>query len=370
MNYAEMSTEELIERRSAIPAELEAEGTDLDALEEEVRAISAELEARQKAEEARAAIRQAVADGEGEVIETFKEATEERNTMTNVEVRSSDAYAEAFAKYIKTGKDEECRALLTETVSGTVPVPTFVEGIISTAWDEMPILSKVTRTNFAGNVKIGFELSASAAAVHTEGAAAPAEETLVLGIVTMVPETIKKWITISDEALEQNPVSLIEYVYRELAYRIFKYAEDEIVTKILAAPATATATAPNVGAITITQAGIGDIIDAEALLTDEATNLYVICSKSTEATYKKLGIAANYNVDPFDGLTVLNNDSIGTSVIVGDLKGVTANFVNGTDIQFKYDDLSLAEQDLVKVVGRLPIAIEVTACKRFAKITQ
>lgn len=360
---------EALEARSAeILAENKDELTveELEARAEEAEAIKARKLELVQAEEERRKLAEDVA--KGKVGEKMEERGEK--TMTNLEVRNSEAYISAFANYIKTGKDEECRSLLTETVSGTVPVPTMVEGIISHAWDEMPILSKVTRTNFAGNLKIGFEKSASDAAIHTEGAAAPAEESLVLGIVTMVPETIKKWITISDEALEQNPVHLLQYIYAELAYRIFKKAEDEVVTKIMAAPQTATATAPSVGKVTITSIGLGDVIDAQALLTDEASNLYVICSKATEAAYKKLAIAANYKMDPFDGLTVLNNDTVGTNkLIVGDLKGVQANFVAGNDIQFKYDDLSLAEKDLVKVVGRLPIAIEVVADKRFAKVT-
>lgn len=357
----EIATE--VESLAANADELEARAEELEAIEERKAQLVKEAEERNA--QAEAIAKSPVA----EVKEKIE--IEERKTMSNMEIRNSQEYIDAFAKYIKTGKDAECRSLLTETVSGTVPVPTMVEGIISHAWDEMPILSKVTRTNFAGNVKVGFEKSAGDASIHTEGAVAPTEEALVLGIVTLVPETIKKWITISDEALEQNPVGLLEYVYNEIAHKIFKKAEDEVVAKILAAPQTATATAPSVGKVTITALGLGDIVDAQALLTDEATNVYAIMSKATEAAYKKLAMAANYAVDPFDGLTVLNNDAIGADkVIVGDLKGIQANFVNGNDVQFKYDDLSLAEKDLVKVVGRLPIAIEVVADKRFAKVTK
>lgn len=364
---------EVLEARSA---EILAEDkTALTVDELEARAAEAEaIEARKaelvEAEKRRKELADQIANNKaGDVKE--KHDMEERKIMTNLEVRNSAKYIDAFAKYIKTGKDAECRSLLTETVSGTVPVPTMVEGIIKTAWDEMPILSKVTRTNFAGNVKVGFEKSAGDASIHEEGANAPSEEALELGIVTLVPETIKKWITISDEALEQNPVGLLEYIYREIAHKIFKKAEDEVIARILAAPQTALADKPSVGKVIITSAGIGDVIDAEALLTDEATNCFVICTKATEATYKKLAQAANYAMDPFQGMTVLNNDTVGAGVlIVGDLKGVQANFVNGTDVAFKYDDLSLAEKDLVKIVGRLPIAIEVVADKRFAKVTK
>ena len=43
-NINEMTVEQLEERKSAIVAELDNEGADLDALEEEVRSIKAELE--------------------------------------------------------------------------------------------------------------------------------------------------------------------------------------------------------------------------------------------------------------------------------------------------------------------------------------
>lgn len=41
-----LKTEELLERKDAIREELDIEGADLDALENEVRAINAELEER------------------------------------------------------------------------------------------------------------------------------------------------------------------------------------------------------------------------------------------------------------------------------------------------------------------------------------
>ena len=45
---------------------------------------------------------------------------------------------------------------------------------------------------------------------------------------------------------------------------------------------------------------------------------------------------------------------------IGDLKGVTANFPNGEGVQIKIDDKSMAEYDLVKIVGREFVGIGVT----------
>lgn len=42
----------------------------------------------------------------------------------------------------------------------------------------------------------------------------------------------------------------------------------------------------------------------------------------------------------------------------------------GDGVKFKFDDLSLAEKDLVKIVGRLYAAIEVVGPKMFCNIVE
>ena len=71
MNFKEMAIEELEARKAAIGTEIDGEGADLDALQEEIRSINEELEARKAEAAKRAEIRQAVAAGEGEVVKTF-----------------------------------------------------------------------------------------------------------------------------------------------------------------------------------------------------------------------------------------------------------------------------------------------------------
>lgn len=193
MNFKDMTTDALLERRSAIATELDAEGADLDALEAEVRGINAELEARKAAETKRAELRSMVGQGAGKKIETKE--LRAAAPQTEAEIRSSKAYIDAYANYIKTGDATECRALLTTLASGgQVPVPTILEGRVSTAWEKTDLLSRVRRTFAKGVLRVGFELSATGASVHTEGADAPDEEVLTLGVVTLTPESIKKWI--------------------------------------------------------------------------------------------------------------------------------------------------------------------------------
>ena len=363
MEIKNMTTNELIERRSAIATEIEADGADLDALEAEVRAINEELETRKAEEAKKAELRRAVANGAGQTIER----EEERTMPTIKEIRNSQEYIEAFAKYIKTGKDAECRALLTENVNGTVPVPDFVEGRIRNAWENDEIFRRVAKTYVKGNLRVGFELSATAAAVHTEGdMTGPAEEVLTLGIVEMVPAMIKKWITVSDEVLALGATDFLAYIYDELTYKIIQKAADIVIAKIVAAPAASDTDSVGVarisGAVTA-----GTIIDALAALGDGARDNVIIASGATIAAVRKAVLAASFAYDPFAGLTVIQKDGV-TGAIVGDLSGVQANLPEGDAVTFKFDDLSLAEHDMVKIVGRLYAAIEVVGPKMLARI--
>lgn len=351
----ELGLEALEQRAAEIAGETaEADKETLETLNAELEEIENRKAALQAEAEERKAAAAAVAEGEGKPVET---KVEERS-MTNKEIRNSKEYIAAYAKYIKTGKDEECRALLTENVKdGQVPVPEFVEGRIRAAWENDEVFSRVTKTYVKGNLKVGYEVSATDAAIHTEGAEAPNEETLVLGIVNLVPAMIKKWITVSDEVLALGDEAFLDYIYDELAYKIVQKAADIVVEAIENAPATTTAEGVGVPVIEgdVTAAAI---IDAIAALGDEARNKVFIADGATIATVKKAALEANYAYDPFAGLTVIQKSGV-EGAIVGDLAGVQANLPEGDGVKFKFDDLTLAEADLVKIVGKLYAAIAV-----------
>ena len=357
--------EELETRAAAIAAEtaeadadqLEALNAELDAIEERKKALKIEVEERKKAAEA-------VAAGAGKEVRKGKEV----ETMTNKEIRNTPQYIEAFAKYIKTGKDAECRALLTEDATdGVVPVPELVESRVRQAWENDKIFSRVSKTFVRGNLKVGFEISATDAVVHEEGTDAPAEEELVLGIVNMVPEYIKKWISVSDKVLAMGAEEFLAYIYDELTYKIIKKAADMVVAAISGAPAASTASAVGVAQIE-SEVDAAAIIDAIAELGDEAQDNVIIASGSTIAAVKKAALTANYALDPFQGLEVIQKDGV-TGAIVGDLAGVQANLPEGDSVRFIFDEYSLAEADLVKIVGKLLAAIAVVGPKMFAYIT-
>ena len=375
MEIKEMTVEQLEERKSAIVAELDNEGADLDALEAEVRSIKEELESRAAEEAKKVEIRKTVADIKAPVV-VEKVAEEKREMKTNEEIRASKEYIDAYARYMISENDAEVRSLLTENVSGVVPVPVIVDDIIRTAWEKSDILSRVRKTNIKGNLKVAFELSADGAYVHTEGTAAPTEESLTLGIVTMIPANIKKWIRISDEAIAMGGETLVRYIYDELTYQIIKKLTADVIADITTAPTSATSTAVNVASITQNPA-LTTVATAFANLSDEATNPVIIMNKVTYASFIGAQAGGNFSFDPFNGLPVLFSSALPayTSAstnqvyaIVGDLKGAQVNYPEGEGIVIKYDDLSEAEADLVKIVGRQYAAHALTACKMFCVI--
>ena len=394
-----MTIEELRERLSAIDEELNAIMAELDepveepgdeerssteeletrsaSLMEERKNIMAEIEKAEKAlEEEKRAIKEVITNNDTKVIEK----REEEIKMTDMEIRNTNEYINAYAEYLKTGEDAECRSLLTENGSGTVPIPEIVYDITKTAWEREGITARVRKAYIKGNLKVGFELSAGDATVHTEGGGAVSEESLVLGTVTLVPKSIKKWISISDEAMDLRGEEFIRYIYDELTYKIAKKAADELIAQIQACGTVSTTTSVAVPKLTASTVGVGTVAQAMALLSDEAANPVVMMNKATWGTFKAAQYANGFDADPFEGLPVVFNNTITaasaattgvTYAIVGDLDhGALMNFPNGEGIDFKVDELSQAEYDLVRIIGREFVGIGVVAPNAFVKIVK
>lgn len=368
--------EAIEERMSAIKTELEtADETRLDELNKEVDALEARKAEIRAAIEERKKETADVIGGKGTEIEK----NEERKTMTIEEVRNSKEYINAFANYIKTGKDAEARALLTENVNGTLPVPTVIEGRIRTAWERSGLMELVRKTYVRGNVKVGFELSTTGAVVHVEGTDAPDPETLTFGIAELKAESIKKYIEISDEAMDMGGEEFLYYVYDEITYRIAKEAQKQLLTKIAALPAAATANSVSANKVTGTPS-LGIVATAIANLSDEAANPVIVMNKLTYAAFKAAQYAAQYAVDPFENLPVHFDNSLKAFsaasagdvwAIVGDFgTGAQANFPNGDEITLKFDQYTKAPEDLVRIIGREYIGVNAVADKAFALLVK
>ena len=372
-----MTFEEIEARIAEIRVESEAEDADIEALNAEVDSLLEQKSALEKAAAEKRALLDKVASA---VITPIEKAEERKQKMSDIEIRNTPAYIEAYANYVKTGKDAECRALLTENGSGTVPVPEFVYEEVKHAWEREGIMALVRKSYLKGNLKVGFEISGDAAVIHTEGGVAINPEDLVLGVINMVPVSIKKVVQISDEVYDMRGEDFLRYIYAELTYRIAKKAADTLISKIIACGTESTTTQVGVPVMTASNVYLGQIAQAMALLSDEAVNPVVVMNKITWGVFKKAQADGNFGYDPFEGLPVVFNNTITpfsaattgvTFALVGDFdQGALANFPNGDGIDLKFDDMTLKKQDLIEVLGRQYVAVEPVAPNAFVKITK
>ena len=375
MSINEMQMSDIEQRSLEIEEEMQKPDADIDSLTAEVndleaRKVQIEEEVEQRKKEAEEALKTAV-----EV-----EKVEEVRRMSDMEIRNTKEYIDAYAEYIKTEDDKECRALLSENGSGTVAVPELVYDVVRTAWEKDGIMALVRKAYLKGNLKVGFEISGDGAIIHTEGGAAIDPENLVLGIVEIVPKNVKKAIQISREIYKLRGEEFLRYIYDELAYKIAKKCADQIVALIEAAGTASTTTSVGVPKLTAATIGQGTVAAAMAQLSDEAANPVVMMNKATWGAFKAVQYAGNFNADPFEGLPVVFNNTMkaysaastgDTYAIVGDLgQGALANFPDGDEIDFIFDELSLKKSDLIEIMGERMVGLAIVAPNAFVKVVK
>lgn len=357
MEIKEMRHADIEERLSAIQTELADENADVEALSAEVDALQERDNAlKAEAEEKRSAMEK-VAKMNAEVIEE-----KEQEKEINMETRKAELI-DALAEYIKGTATPEQRALLTTNATGgTVKVSDIVDDYIWTDWEKSSILSRIRKVYVKGNYSVGYEASATGATKHVEGndATLPTEEVLTLNYIQFVAQYFKKWITVSDSVLALKGEAFMRYLMDEFGHQLAMALENAVVAEITASSLTAAVTNP----IDNTAAMAGF-----AALSDEATNPVVILSKTNYAAIMNERTTAGSKIDdPFNGMEVLFNSTV-TGMLVGDLDGVVANFPEGEDFKFIIDDKSLAEKDMVKIVGKILADIHLVRPHGFAKVT-
>lgn len=382
-----MNIDEINTRLAAIADEITAEGADLDALNAEVEQLTARKKELSDAEAQRQEVRNKIAAGalDVETVAQIDNTTLEERKMDVNEIRNSAAYVDAYANAIRKGDDNfmECRALLTENASGTVPVPAVVYDIVKNAWQRNTLVSRVRRLAVQGNLKVSFEISATGAVVHTEGGDPITEETLVLGILTIVPQSVKKFINISDEVVDMRGEEFLRYIYDELTYQIAKKIQALLIAAIEACGTVSTnvgTTCVGVPVVSTGSIALGTIASAMGQLSDQATNPVIVMNKQTWSAFKAVQAAGNYGYDPFEGLEVEFDNSIAsfsaatsgvTFAYVGDFaEGALLTTPNGDDVTIKYDETTLATNDLVRIIGRQMVGIGIVGPNCFVKIAK
>ena len=184
--------------------------------------------------------------------------------------------------------------------------------------------------------------------------------------------------SISDEVYDLRGEAFLRYIYDELAYRIAKKCADQLIAKIISCGTQSTTTCVGVPAITAASIAQGTIAAAMAQLSDEANNPVIVMNKLTWAAFKAVQYAGSFDADPFEGLNVVFNNKLkafsaastgDTYALVGDFgEGALANFPNGDEIEFKFDDKGQMKKDLIDVLGRRFVALAPVAPNAFVKI--
>lgn len=262
MEFKTMETEALIERKKSISIESEAEGADLDALEAEIRAINEELEARRAEEAKKAEIRNAVAEGEGEVIKTFENMEEKREMFTVDSIEYRDAWTKSICKL---PMNEEERAALT-SAGAVIPTTT-----VNAVWDKLvadaPLLAKVDLTRFRTYVRFPVATTNNAATSQAVGGTI-SESSDVIGYVDLIPNEYVKLLTVGTD-IENMAISAIhDWIVDNLAGQISAKINADILTgngtnKCKGITATVSASATAIPA-TVTKASILKIMGALA----------------------------------------------------------------------------------------------------------
>ena len=173
MEIKNMSIAEIEARLAEMKAQIESAESEeqLNKMKEaftEERKLLSERKAELVELETRKAEAKAITEGTM-VPKVIEERKEETNMKKVEEYRNSKEYIDAFAEFLKTGKPDECRALLTTNVgeAGEVAIPDLVSDIIKTDWVQSELLSLVKTIEVPGNYIQQFEVSAGDAEAET-----------------------------------------------------------------------------------------------------------------------------------------------------------------------------------------------------------
>jgi len=231
MDIKEMTIEELEERKTAIVAELDNEGADLDALEEEMRSIKAEMEERAAAEAKRNEIRAAVANGAGTVV---KEIKEEERSMEKKYDASSVEYREAFIANLVGAATVEQRAILADntTYGDGISLPVALDEAI---WDQVhtahPILADVAEIKAGMPIKV--TQATPSAITKKKDSDASAEQTFTNVEITLVGADYHTYVTLSYAEAKMSQGAVEKFLVKEIADAIGEALAKDVFARIL-----------------------------------------------------------------------------------------------------------------------------------------
>ena len=279
--------QEIETRMKAIKAELEADGADIDALEQEVKTLAEERAALQAKVEKRNKILGDITKGEGKVLDIIPKVDEKpKEERTREDVLASAEYRSAFFKSLQ-GKpltDVEKREFTLVPNTGGAVVPTETANMI---FDQMtkiaPMLSEIQLLRVAGNLRFAVQGVRNAAAPHVEGApVVPAADTMVT--VTLSGFEFIKVIRIS-QTIQTMAINAFEsWIVKMIGEDIAVLIDNEIINggTVTGNIATAQVWVNGVNQITYVPGGGG------GLTYNDITNLIALLPSTFDANAKFL----------------------------------------------------------------------------------
>lgn len=325
MEIKEMTIEQLEERKTAIVAELDAPEADLDALEEEARAIREEIESRKAEEAKREEIRNSVANGSGEVIDSIKK--EEEKKMFGIETKE---YRDAFMANLVNRATPEQRAILADnTAYGdglSLPV-----GLDRDIWDQVhtahPILADVDVMRTGMAIKV--TKMTPAAITKKMDSAASSEQTFTGVDVTLVGADYHTYVNLSYAEAKMSQGAMERFLVREIAEAIGEALAKDVFARILSDAGTAQK-------VTTTSDLFADLKAALALATQAgvpvvyapSTNYYEIVGAIQQGSPFNAGAALGVQV---------KLDNAATKVTVVDPSMFILNVIQDTMIESQRD---------------------------------
>lgn len=328
MELKDMNIEQLEERKSAIVAELDNEGADLDALEAEMKSINAEMDARAAVEAQKVEIREAVANGtvETEVIKEFKEEERTKDMFDNTTVE----YRNAFIANLLGKATPEQRAILADNTNygDGISLPVALDEAI---WDQVhtahPILADVAEIKSGMPIKV--TKSTPSTITKKKDSDASAEQTFTDVEVILVGADYHTYVTLSYAEAKMSQGAVEKYLVKEIADAIGESLAKDVFARILS-------DAGSGQAVTSTSDLFADLKAALALAT-QATR-FVVYAPST--SYFEI-VGAIRQGSPFNMGGALGCevklDNAATKVTVLDPSKFVLNVIQDTMIESERD---------------------------------
>lgn len=348
-----MNLKEIEARLAAIAREIEEEGADIDALDEEARGLIAQKQQlAAKAEKRQKLIRDVME--QGQVVRSFGGEAEERQSY-GVDSRE---YRSLWLRHLQGEPLNEMEQRAYTAANGAISTMT-ANAIMEVVRDHAPLLERITVIRSAESITYYMEGDSDEAQDHTENEEiTPSSDGLIK--ISLVPAEIVKLIQISAAAKAMSVDAFESWLVKSLGEAIARKINKKIITALMASASSA---GTEITTATV-QALLGSV---------KGQGVAVLCNRKT--LYTKLlplqddskssivrfagGTATVYGVE-----VMLDDNMTDDTVAAGDLEKIAAALAEDVTVRQDYD----IDTNSTKYLGVALFDVKVGQAKAFAKL--